>query len=301
MILSFEEYLQKGLNFVAMWMEKSFNSHMLNKELWRREFAKACLAIGTALLAGCTTAEVIPTPTLVDISPTIRPTRTPTQKPTPTQTPTITITPTNTATQTLTSTPELPTYSECGAVLYELLTEKDIYGQNRPTKLQKEPFSNGPLTIVEVSACFVSDEGKKSDPQDIEEGYENKVVFYDIYGQPHIYRIILGGRSLPRHASRDEMIFADFGDLHPGFITYDQFEKGAQDLFKSRGSRQISFEFYVTDDAGGDLSDYYMKVYQNSEIYAQLVEAIKTGEGFPVEVPDGFFIWAKSARFYLVP
>ncbi len=193
-----------------------------------------------------------------------------------------------------------PSYSECGAVIFEGLSEKDVYGQNRPTKLWEENISNGPLTLAEVSACLVSDEGKKSDPGDIEEGYENKVVFYDIYGKPFIYRIIFSGRSLPEHASRDEMISADFGDLHPGFITYDEFEKRTQDLFKSRGSRQMIFQFYVTDNAKGHLSDFYLKIYPYSETYAQLVEAIKTGEGFPEEVPDGFFIWGRGARFYTV-
>lgn len=200
-------------------------------------------------------------------------------------------------------TPEMPTYSECGKVIFEFLTEEDIYGQRRPTKLQDEEIHNGPLTLAEVSACFLSDGGKKSDPRDIEEGYENKVVFYDIYGKPHIYRIIIGGRTMPYHADRDNMISTDIpisvsesGTIEVGFVTYDEFEKGAQDLFESRGSRQVIFQFYVTDNSG-ILSDHFAKLYRNREIYAQLVKAIKTGEDFPEEVPDDFFIWTLGARF----
>ena len=191
-----------------------------------------------------------------------------------------------------------PSYSECGAVIFEdYMAEKDIYGQSRPTRLLKEEFSWGPTTLVEVAACFTSDEGKKSDPHDIEEGYENKVAFYDIYGKPYIYRIIVGGRNRALFASRDDLIFVDFGTGRAGFITYDEFERGTQDIFKSRGSRQIAFEFYVTDNAQGNLSEFFMKLYPNSEIFAQIVEAIKTGEGFPEEVPDDFFIWATSVGF----
>ena len=207
-----------------------------------------------------------------------------TQTPFPTYTsqPTILITQVHEVTREVTSevtrevtvvvTASLPSYSECGAVIFPLLTEKDIYGQNRPTKLQKEVVRKGPLTLAEVSACFLNDEGKKSDLGDIEEGYENKVVFYDIYGKPHIYRIIVGGRSLPAHASRDNMLFADFGGPTAGFVAYDEFDKGVQNIFKSRGSRQISFQFYVTDNAQGNLSEFYLKIHQNSEIYAQLKE-----------------------------
>lgn len=200
-------------------------------------------------------------------------------------------------------TPTPPSYSDCKASESDPMAEKDVFGQNRPTVFLEENIQNGPLTLAKVSACLVSDEGKKSDPKDIEEGYENEVIFYDIFGKPYVYRLIIGGRSLPSMASRDNLIFSNIpfsnssGRVVVGFMTYDQFEKAAQDLFKSRGSTRVNIEFYATDNASGHLSDYYLKIFQNSEIYAQIVEAIKTGVGYPEEVPEDFFIWGLAIRF----
>lgn len=213
------------------------------------------------------------------------------------QVPTAPVLPTQTPEPTITSkptvelTPENP-YPECGESIMDYIPIKTGQG---PTMFMEEAITNGPLTLAEVTGCLRNNEGKKSNPGDIEEGYENEVVFYDNDGNPHIYRVILGGRSLPTHESRDNMIFADFGTGTAGFMTYDEFEKTAQEAFSNTENRWIRLEFYQTDN-DGELSDFYSRIYENSEIYSELVNAIKTGEDFPDDVPDDFFIWALVAQ-----
>lgn len=197
-------------------------------------------------------------------------------------------------------TPSPPTYAECGENILEILEffGDDAMHRQGPTKLWEENISKGPLTLAMVSGCFMSNEGKKSNPRDIEGGYENKVVFYDLYGHPHIYRLIVGGRSLPQQASSDELIFSQIpiSETATGYIVgamaYDDFEERAQEYYKKLGYRVVRFELYVTDNENGAMSDHYMRIFPNSEIYAQIVEAIKTGIGFPEELPDDFYLWA---------
>jgi len=59
-----------------------------------------------------------------------------------------------------------------------------------------------------------------------------------------------------------------------------------------KASRQIDIDF-ATEDRGAPwiLGEY---INPNRELLVQLIEALKTGRGFPENVPEDFFLWVSQ-------
>ena len=83
-------------------------------------------------------------------------------------------------------------------------------------------------------------------------------------------------------------------------MTFDEFQERSKDWFREKGHRHVFLALYVTDDENGTMSDHYTRIYQNSDIYARIVEAIKTGVGFPEEVPEDFYLWALGFEHFFI-
>lgn len=222
-------------------------------------------------------------------------TATPVFTPTAEWTPTVTVTPTITPSPT----PEFPTYSECGVIVSNLPSEKDIYGHDRPTAFV-ETRRFGPTTEALVLGCLNDTQGKVTDPNDIVNGLETTVTFYDKYGKPHTYRLITGGERLnnKNFTGKDKIFCAElFTYGVPGY-TRSGFQKLLSEYFTKNQSNEVLMFLYVKGGNGD--SPFYDRVSQNAEIYEQIVEAIKTGEGFPDNLPEDFFLYVSTFRGRLV-
>lgn len=170
--------------------------------------------------------------------------------------------------------------------------DRDIYGNDRPTHLIDENYLFGPVTEAIVVACLADKEGKLTDPKDIVNGYENRIIFFDKYGKPHTYRLIIGGEHIPSVAGKERSIagtcLADHCEK-PAY-SYDGFVKALSQQIEMKKSQMLIFYLYLSGGETG--SDFVERISQNTDIYLQIVEALKTGEGFPENLPEDFFIWA---------
>ncbi len=249
--------------------------------------AMAVVIVGM-VLTGCDGGEAgllaieSPTATLpatadVTFSPTITPTTEST--PTPTASPTVEPSPTS----------EFPTYEDCGIVTTHFPSDQDVYGHDRPTYYWGTR-AFGPTTEALVVGCLADAIGKDTDPDDIVNGYENTVTFYDKYGKPHSYRLIVGGVRLSTLEGREEILAADGYTGYGASYDLSSYRDLLSRSFSKNRSNETGLYLYVSGGKGA--SAFYDKISQNSEIYQQVAEAIKTGEGFPEDLPENFYLYA---------
>jgi hypothetical protein len=193
-----------------------------------------------------------------------------------------------------TGTPDGNPYSDCGPgglvdVGYYF---KDINGGISPTQLVRfKKTDDNVRDYVEVISCLKKDEGWISDSNKVENGYENEIIFFDKNRKSHTYPIIIGGHYIDPYDPTHKDITASLNGIDIYFYDVQKWIDATRDHFVSNGSRQIGVDIYL-DDTQGDLSKVLAQTYQFRETNLKISEALKTGEGYPDEVPDGFFLFA---------
>lgn len=193
-----------------------------------------------------------------------------------------------------TSTPDTNGYSDCGEgglidVGYYFL---DNSGNISPTQFVRfQKTDDDVRDYVSVITCLKNDEGWISNPDEVENGYENEIIFFDKNGEPHTYRIIIGGHYVEPYDPTHKDITASLNGVDLLFFYVQDWIDSTRNQFKSSGSRQIGVDIYL-DDNQGDLSKVLIQVYKFRETNLQIFKALQTGEGYPDQVPDGFFVYA---------
>jgi len=196
------------------------------------------------------------------------------------------------------STPEANGYTDCGSG--ELIDIgyyfKDNNGNISPTQLERvQKTSDEVRDYVELSTCLKHDEGWISNPDEVENGYENEIIFFDKNGKSHTYRLIIGGHYIEPYDPTHKDITASFDGVdNILFFGVQEWIDVTRDYFVSNGSRQIGLAIYI-DDNQGDLSKVLSQVYKFRETNLQIFKALQTGEGYPDEVPEGFFLFATNS------
>lgn len=193
-----------------------------------------------------------------------------------------------------TTVPDGNAYDQCGSgglidVGYYF---KDNSGNISPTQLVRfQKTSDDVRDYVSVITCLKNDEGHVSDPGEVEDGYENEIIFFDKNGKAHTYRVIIGGHYVEPYDPTHKDITASLNGVDVLFMDVQEWMDVSKQQFISQGSRQIGLDIYL-DDNQGDLSKVLIQVYKFRETNLQISEALKTGEGYPDQVPDGFFVYA---------
>ncbi|PKN90543.1 MAG: hypothetical protein CVU45_02225 [Chloroflexi bacterium HGW-Chloroflexi-7] len=196
-----------------------------------------------------------------------------------------------------TDAPPANDYADCGAgglidVGYYF---KDNNGDISPTQLVRfQKTSDEVRDYVAVITCLKNDEGWISDPDEVENGYENEIIFFDKNGRAHAYRIIIGGHYVAPYDPTHKDITGSTNGIDNLFYNVQEWIDVSRNQFVSNGSRQIGVDIYL-DDTQGDLSKVLTQVYSFREINLQIAEALKTGEGYPDQVPEGFFLFATDS------
>ena len=204
------------------------------------------------------------------------------------------IIPTELAVETTTPEPETNDYSACGdgeriAVPYFFKDVNDVISPTQVVRFQTT--TDNVRRYVSVISCLVYDEGWVSDPVEVENGYENVIVFFDKNGKGHAYRIIIGGHYIAPYDPLHKDVTASLNGVDEQFFTIDEWIGTTHNYFQSTGVRQIGIDLYL-EDTQGDLSRVLEQVYQFKETNLQIESALNTGEGYPDQVPDGFFLFA---------
>ncbi|PKN91296.1 MAG: hypothetical protein CVU45_01850, partial [Chloroflexi bacterium HGW-Chloroflexi-7] len=196
-----------------------------------------------------------------------------------------------------TSLPDENDYAVCGS---EGLIDvgyyfKDNSGNISPTQLVRfQKTDDGVRDYVAVITCLKHDEGKISNPEEVEKGYENEIIFFDKNGLAHTYRIIIGGHYVAPYDPSHKDITGSINGVDTLFYEVEEWIEVTRSQFVSNGSRQIGVDIYL-DDNHGALSKALTLVYSFRETNLQIAEALKTGEGYPEQVPDDFFLFATDA------
>lgn len=194
------------------------------------------------------------------------------------------------------STAIAPEYEECGTgeeVLVGFFT--DIQGNNSPTQLVRIRYTDDNVRrYASVVSCLMFDEGWKSDPEEVVNGYENVIVFFDKYGVGHQYRIIIGGHYIaPWEPGRADIV-SSLNGIDTRTYSVDGWIKATREKFTTSGVRQIGVDIYL-EDTQGNLSKVFNKTFSFKEINLQIEQALKSGEGYPEIVPEGYFLFATQS------
>jgi len=169
---------------------------------------------------------------------------------------------------------------------------KDENGIKSPTQLVRIlPTSDGVRRYASVVSCLKFIDGWLSDPTIVERGYENEIIFFDKYGKGHSYRIIIGGHYIVPYDPSHKDITASMNGINEDFFTVEKWIDITSTQFIAMGSRQIGVKVYL-DDIVGNHSGVFSKVYQFRDTNLLIEEALTTGEGYPDQVPEGFFLFA---------
>ncbi len=193
-----------------------------------------------------------------------------------------------------TSIPDGYDYSACGAG--DLIDVGNYFRDNdgniSPTQLVQLKKSDDEVRdYVKMITCLKHDEGWVSTSDEVEKGYENEIIFFDKNGKAHTYRIIIGGHYIEPYDPIKKDIEASINGINRLFFYAQEWIDTTRNHFDANGSRQIGLDIYL-DDTQGDLSKVLKQVYKFRETNWQIFNALQTGEGYPDQVPDGFFLFA---------
>lgn len=193
-----------------------------------------------------------------------------------------------------TSMPATYDYSDCGTgglidVGYYFM---DNGGNISPTQFVQYKITEDDVRMyVKMITCLKNDEGWVSNPNEVENGYENEIIFFDKDGIAHTYRIIIGGHYIEPYDPLHKDITASSNGNGDLYFNVQEWIDATRNQFVTNGSRQIGVDLYL-DDTQGDLSKVLSQVYIFRETNLQIFNALQTGEGYPDQVPDGFFLFA---------
>lgn len=193
-----------------------------------------------------------------------------------------------------TSMPDAYDYSDCGV---NRLVDVGYYfmdngGNISPTQFVQYKITEDDVRMyVKMITCLKHDEGWVSNPNEVENGYENEIIFFDKEGIAHTYRIIIGGHYIEPYDPLHKDITASSNGNGDLYFDVQEWVDATRNQFVTNGSRQIGVDLYL-DDTQGDLSKVLSQVYKFRETNLQIFNALQTGEGYPDQVPDGFYLFA---------
>ena len=221
---------------------------------------------------------------------------------TPTLTITRTITPplpaaTDLPSATPESTIQINEYGNCGSgeLIQVPYFFTDVNGTISPTQFIRTHWTDDSVRYsVKLTTCLKYDEGWKSNPEKVDSGYENVIIFFDKYGKGHEYPIIIGGHYINPYNPNHRDITASMDGIDTHFYRIDDWIKKTQAYFQTTGVRQVGVNIYI-EDTQGNQSSVLKQVYQFREFNKQIEDALKTGEGYPDKVPEDFFIFATES------
>jgi hypothetical protein len=248
------------------------------------------LLVLTLVFTGCQRqkpVQIVITPTIVS---TVEPTLIPTAA-------TVVSTATEVPQNAITPTTESNDYSQCGTgPLVEVpYYFTDVNGNVSPTQFMREQTTDdGVRNFMSVTSCLKNDKGWISDVNLVENGYENEIIFFDKFGKAHTYLIIIGGHYVAPYDPKHKDVTGTLDGAEDEEYTVDEWIKKTNDYFSSTGVRQIGLDIYL-DDTQGNLSKVLKQVYQFKDTNLLIEKALKSGEGYPDQVPDGFFLFATRA------
>ncbi len=192
---------------------------------------------------------------------------------------------------------ELTDYDRCGTgnlveVPYFFM---DDYQNISPTQLIRIlPTSDNVRTDAMAITCLVHEEGWQSNPDEVENGYENEIIFFDKHGKSHQYRIVIGGHYINPYDPTHKDITASVNGVDEHFFTVEEWIRITKEDFQNKGVRQIGVSIYL-EDTQGNMSKVLSQTYSFRETNLQIARALQTGEGYPDQVPDGFFLFATKS------
>ena len=172
---------------------------------------------------------------------------------------------------------------------------KDQNGVVSPTQLVRIlPTQDNVRRYMSVITCLKYDEGWASNPDEVENGYENEIILFDKYGKAHSYRIIIGGHYIAPYDPSHKDITGSLNGIDMQYYYLEDWKDVTTQSFRTNQSRQIGVNIYIEDNQG-DLSNVLRQVYAFKETNLQIEEALLTGEGYPEELPEGFFLFATES------
>jgi hypothetical protein len=172
---------------------------------------------------------------------------------------------------------------------------KDQNGVVSPTQLVRFlSTSDNVRRYVSVITCLKYDEGWTSNSDEVENGYENVIIFFDKYGKAHPYRIIIGGHYIAPYDPSHKDITGSLNGIDVQYYDLMDWKDVTKKSFQNNQSRQIGVNIYLEDNQG-DLSNVLRQVYAFKDTNLQIEEALRTGEGYPEELPEGFFLFATES------
>ncbi|KAF0112126.1 MAG: hypothetical protein FD147_393 [Chloroflexi bacterium] len=199
-------------------------------------------------------------------------------------------------TPTTESTPALPEYGYCGTgelVLAGFFT--DVNGINSPTQLvRRRSTSDNVRRYASVVTCLMFDEGWVSNPDEVINGYENVIVFFDKYGKGHQYRIIIGGHYVKPWPPGKPDIESSLDGVEYKTFSAVGWINATRDKFVTTGVRQIGVDIYLEDNQG-NLSEVFEQTYKFIDTNHLIEQAFLSGDGYPETVPEGFFLFATKS------
>jgi len=190
-----------------------------------------------------------------------------------------------------------PLYWQCGPQIY-LNNTRTVVEEARilPTGLQSQGEFTNLTYLREVSArTCLTKVNNVPDPLFPDAAIRGKVIFFDLDGKAHEYSIMMGAVD---NSGREMGL--DIGVVIPDGVMYRSVPikealQMLEDFYNDsddKASRQIDIDF-ATEDRGAPwiLGEY---INPNRELLVQLIEALKTGRGFPENVPEDFFLWVSQ-------
>lgn len=243
------------------------------------------------VIAAC--AAPAPTPTQ---TPSATPTATPTQTPTPSATPTDT--PTDLpATATPIVTVDLKNlYQECGPIVFRY--EGNAYkgwpigldGQSMPTGVGKDPERRDSKFDYYVPLGCLLTKAQEDTSVFPQNAIGFRVGFYDIHGGLHLYQAVTGGVKADGSLIRISVgLPIPRGREYKAVFAPQAIER-INGRFNTPGTtRQMEMEIIGHDKTDGSAWSVTARINGQHETTQALLQALKTGDGFP-DASDDFVL-----------
>ena len=124
-----------------------------------------------------------------------------------------------------------------------------------------------------------------------------KVVFFDLDGKAYEYSIMMGAvDNSGREHGLSIGTFTSEGRFYRGMSIKEALPI-LEKYYNFNASKQVDIDFATKDGGAPWILGKYIN--QNRELTVQLIEALKTGRGFPEDVPEEFFLWIIQVQFML--
>ena len=143
----------------------------------------------------------------------------------------------------------LPTdYGQCGTgeLIQVPYFFTDINGNISPTQFMRSlTTEDGIRKDAVLSSCLLYDSGWMSKPEEVENGYENVIIFFDKYGKGHQYRIIIGGHYIAPYDPKQKDIKSSLNGMDYHYYYIGDWIETTRGHFQENQVRQIGVSIYI--------------------------------------------------------